>query len=158
LLYAVLTSAAPKAGPAMQSLLRHGIDPRLKTEPGASPIIATAFLMHNVDVESILRDAGADPWAHSGPDSTAGDVPALTTAFNLLDFKTIDLLLAHGVFANQPNTRSRPLVESLAGVRQSGDDASVGIQRIMHALVAQSHYLTTDPDVRYVLSGGRDGS
>lgn len=153
LLSLILTNDEPKAAPALQALLRHGLAANTRVAPSNSAILGKAFVGQNLSVEAVLLDSGADPWAQDGLEGSLPGQSILMTVFNLLDFKSIQLLIARGVFRGQPASRIKPIVESLANVRQSGDDTSVTIQSVMRSIVQQSSYPIDDPDVRYVLSG-----
>jgi hypothetical protein len=152
LLYLILVSQEPKAAPAMQALLRHGLKPDYRDPGDGSTLLFSPTSSKNLALATVLLDAGADPWADNG--AYGGN--SILNAIDSANFDFVDLLASRGVFKDQPASRIKPLVDDLAGPLQRGDPASLAIQAAMRVIVEQSGYSQDDPNVRYVLSGGKD--
>jgi len=152
LLYLILVSQEPKAAPAMQALLRHGLKPDYRDPGDGSTLLFSPTSSKNIALATVLLDAGVDPWADNG--SYGGN--SVLNAIDSSNFDFVKLLASHGAFKDQPASRIKPLIDDLAGPRQSGDAASLAIQAAMRLIVEQSGYPVDDPNVRYVLSGGKD--
>ncbi len=152
LLYLILVSQEPKAAPAMQALLRHGLKPDYRDPGDGSTLLFSPTSSKNLALATVLLDAGVDPWADNG--SYGGN--SVLNAIDSSNFDFVKLLASHGAFKDQPASRIKPLIDDLAGPRQTGDAASLAIQAAMRLIVEQSGYPVDDPNVRYVLSGDKD--
>jgi hypothetical protein len=152
LLYLILISQDAKAAPAMQALLRHGLNPAYRDPSNGGTLLFGPTSSKNLSLAKVLLDAGVDPWTTNDDGATA-----VMDAIDSFNYDFIELLASRGAFKDQPAARIKPLVDDLAGPRQTGDAASIATQAVMRVIVDQSGYPQSDPNVRYVLSGDKDG-
>jgi hypothetical protein len=156
LVYLVLTSDAPKAAPAVQSLLRHGLGPNEPLESGytqggklyQTPLYGPVS-MKNLTTAKVLLDAGADPWQPTSFEHA----PIVQIALDSFNFDFLNELADRGAFKGQTASRIKPLIDTMMQYLHPGDETARQTQALLKRIVDQSGYPRNDRDVAFILSG-----